>query len=210
MPVIYNQVVYDDCQLAIWEITESYDEMYSRIHFFEGEKENFKNYKSDLRQLEWLSVRRLLREVRGVPTQIVYNESRKPFLFNSDQHISISHSRNLTAVLLSNTRKLGLDLEYMAQDIKKVAHKFLNRDEYIVENKAKRNFHMYIHWCAKEALYKLCDKQDINFRKNLTIEPFEPDDCGEIMGWVDNKFWHDKFLLRYFTIKDYIVVYCCK
>jgi 4'-phosphopantetheinyl transferase len=140
MPVIYNQVVYDDCQLAIWEITESYDEMYSRIHFFEGEKENFKNYKSDLRQLEWLSVRRLLREVRGVPTQIVYNESRKPFLFNSDQHISISHSRNLTAVLLSNTRKLGLDLEYMAQDIKKVAHKFLNRDEYIVENKAKRNF----------------------------------------------------------------------
>lgn len=210
MPLIYNQVVYDDCQLAIWEITESYDDMYSRIHFFEGEQEILKNYKSDLRQLEWLSVRRLLREVRGVPTQIVYNESRKPFLFNSDQHISISHSRNLTAVLLSDTRKLGLDLEYMTQNVERVAHKFLNKDEYIVENKAKRNFHMYIHWCAKEALYKLCDKQDINFRKNLTIEPFEPDDCGEIMGWVDNKFWHDKFLLRYFTIKDYIVVYCCK
>jgi 4'-phosphopantetheinyl transferase len=210
MPLIYNQVVYDDCQLAIWEITESYDELYSRIHFFEGEKESLKNYKSDFRQLEWLSVRRLLREVRGVPTRIVYNEFRKPFLFNSDQHISISHSRNMTAVLLSNTRKLGLDLEYMAQNVERVAHKFLNKDEYIVDNKEKRNFHMYIHWCAKEALYKLCDKQDINFRKNLTIEPFEPDDCGEIMGWVDNKFWHDKFLLRYFTIKGYIVVYCCK
>jgi 4'-phosphopantetheinyl transferase len=204
MPLIYNQVVYDDCQLAIWEITESYDELYSRIHFFEGEKESLKNYKSDFRQLEWLSVR------RGVPTRIVYNEFRKPFLFNSDQHISISHSRNMTAVLLSNTRKLGLDLEYMAQNVERVAHKFLNKDEYIVDNKEKRNFHMYIHWCAKEALYKLCDKQDINFRKNLTIEPFEPDDCGEIMGWVDNKFWHDKFLLRYFTIKGYIVVYCCK
>ncbi|MBN2485025.1 MAG: 4'-phosphopantetheinyl transferase superfamily protein [Bacteroidales bacterium] len=210
MPLIYNQVVYDDCQLAVWEITESFEDMYSKIHFFDGEIENLKNYKSTVRQLEWLSVRRLLREVRGVPTQIVYNESRKPFLFNSDQHISISHSRNLTAVLLSSTKKVGLDLEYMAQNVEKVAHKFLNPDEYIVENQNKRNFHMYIHWCAKEALYKLCDKQDINFRKNLTIEPFEPDDCGEIMGWVDNKFWHDKFLLRYFTIKGYIVVYCCK
>jgi len=184
--------------------------MYSKIHFFEGEEENLKNYRSNFRQLEWLSVRRLLREVRGEPTRIVYNEMRKPFLFNSDQHISISHSRELTAVLLSNTRKLGLDLEYMSQNIEKVAHKFINHDEYINQSPEKKNFHMYIHWCAKEALYKLCDKQDINFRKNLTIEPFEPDDCGEIMGWVDNKFWHDKFLLRYFTIKNYIVVYCCK
>lgn len=210
MPVIYNQVVYDDCQLSVWEITESFDDMYSKIHFFEGEEENLKNYRSNFRQLEWLSVRRLLREVRGEPTRIVYNEMRKPFLFNSDQHISISHSRDLTAVLLSNTRKLGLDLEYMAQNIEKVAHKFINHDEYINQSLEKKNFHMYIHWCAKEALYKLCDKQDINFRKNLTIEPFEPDVCGEIMGWVDNKFWHDKFLLRYFTIKNYIVVYCCK
>jgi len=210
MPLIYNQVVYDDCQLAIWEITETFDQMHDKIHFFQGEEESLYNYKSSVRQLEWLSVRRLLREAKGKPTRIVYNEQRKPFLFNSNQHISISHSRNLTAVLLSDTKKLGLDLEYMVQNIEKVAHKFMNDDEYIVEDRKKRNYHMYIHWCAKEALYKLCDKQDINFRKNLTIEPFEPDDCGEIMGWVDNKFWHDKFLLRYFTIKNYIIVYCCK
>lgn len=210
MPLLYNKIVYDDCQLGIWEIAEPIEEMYSEIHFFEGEEERLKNFKSELRQLEWLSVRRLLREVRGVPTQIVYNDQRKPFLFNSDNHISISHSKTLTAVMLSKNKRLGLDLEHMGQDIHKVAHKFLNEDEYIVEDESLRNFHMYIHWCAKEALYKLCDKQDINFRKNLTIEPFEPEDCGEIMGWVDNRFWHDKFLLRYFKIKDYIIVYCSK
>ena len=210
MPLIYNQVVYDDCQLAIWEITESYEELYSRIHFFEGEEENLRNFKSNFRRLEWLSVRRLLREVRGEPTRIVYNEMRKPFLFNSDQHVSISHSKNFTAVMLSNNLKLGLDLEYMGPSIENVAHKFLNKEEYIVEDPKKRNFHMYIHWCAKEALYKLCDKQDINFKKNITIEPFEPDACGEIMGWVENQFWHDKFLLRYFMLKDYVIVYCSK
>lgn len=209
MPLIYNKVIYDDCQLAIWEIDETFEEMHSKIDFFEGEEEKLSDYKSTARQLEWMSVRRLLREVKGEPTQIVYNESRKPFLFNSDDHISISHSKNLTAIMLSKNKRLGLDLEFITEDIEKVSHKYLNDDEYVVEGE-HRNFHLHIHWCAKEALYKLCDKQDINFRKNLTIEPFEPEECGEIMGWVDNKFWHDKFLLRYFKIKDYILVYCCK
>jgi 4'-phosphopantetheinyl transferase EntD len=209
MPLIYNQLVYSNCQLGIWEIQESFDEMYNKIHFFEGEVDRLTNYKSNIRKLEWMSVRRLLREIKGEPTQIVYNEQRKPFLFNSDEHISISHSRELTGILMSKDKKIGLDLEYMAQNIDRVSHKFLNSDEYIVEDH-RRNLHLHIHWCAKEALYKLLDKQDINFRKNLTIEPFEPEDCGEIMGWVDNKFWHDKFLLRYFKIKDYVVVYCTK
>lgn len=210
MPLIYNQVVYDDCHLAIWELNETYEELHSRIHFFEGEEERLANYKSTLRQIEWMSVRRLLREVKGVPTQIIYNDQRKPFLLNSTEHISISHSRDMTGILLSKSRKIGLDLEYMVQNIEKVSHKFMNDDEFIVQDSERRNLHLYIHWCAKEALYKLCDKQDINFRKNLTIEAFEPEDCGEIMGWVDNKYWHDKFLMRYFTVKNYIVVYCFK
>jgi 4'-phosphopantetheinyl transferase EntD len=210
MPIIYNQIVYDDCQLGVWEMVESYDEMFNRIHFFEGEVEKLKNFKSTFRQIEWLTVRRLLREMRGEPTQIIYNDQRKPFLQNVDLNISISHSKSLTGIVLSRTKKLGLDLEYMTHNIEKVAHKFINNEEFITEQSDKRNLHLYIHWCAKEALYKLCDKQDINFRKNLTIEPFEPDVCGEIMGWIDNNFWHDKFLLRYFTIKGYVVVYCCK
>jgi 4'-phosphopantetheinyl transferase EntD len=184
--------------------------MEAKIHFFPGEKKKFENYKSNNRKLEWLSVRRLLREMRGVPTQIVYNDYRKPFLFNTDMNISITHSRDLTAIMLSKNKKIGIDLEYMSHNISKVAHKFINEDEYIVEDSKKSKFHMYIHWCAKEALYKLCDKQDINFRKNLTIEPFEPDECGEIYGWVDNRFWHDKFLMRYFTVKNHVLVYCSK
>jgi 4'-phosphopantetheinyl transferase EntD len=210
MPIIYNQIVYDDCQLGVWDITETFDEMYSKIHFFPGEKKRFNDFKSPARQLEWLSVRRLLREITGEPTQIVYNEKRKPFLYNSDMNISISHSNKLTSVLLSKNKKIGLDLEYMSHKITNVAHKFINTDEYIVDDIERRKFHLYIHWCAKEALYKLCDKQDINFKKNLTIDPFEPEDCGEILGWVDNRFWHDKFLMRYFTINNYVVVYCSK
>ncbi len=210
MPKIYDQIVYDDCQLGIWEIQESFEELYGKIHFFSGEQQRFDNYRSDNRKMEWLSVRRLLREMRGEPTQIVYNDSRKPFLFNTKLNISITHSKDLTAIMLSQNKKIGIDLEYMSHDISKVSHKFLNDDEYIADDPQKQLFHQYIHWCAKEALYKLMDKQDINFKKNLTIEPFEPEDCGEIYGWVDNKFWHDKFLMRYFVVKNHVLVYCSK
>jgi 4'-phosphopantetheinyl transferase len=210
MPIFQNQIVYNDCQLGIWEVSDSYDELYSKIHFFPDEKKKLENFKSTHRQMEWMSVRRLLRELLGEPTQIVYNEQQKPFLYNVDMNISISHSRDLTAIMLSKNKKVGLDLEYMSHNISKIAHKFINDDEYIVDDAEKQKFHMYIHWCAKEALYKLCDKQDINFRKNLTIEPFDPDECGEIYGWVDNRFWHDKFLMRYFTIKNHVLVYCSK
>ncbi|MCG8683407.1 MAG: 4'-phosphopantetheinyl transferase superfamily protein, partial [Desulfobacterales bacterium] len=119
-------------------------------------------------------------------------------------------SKELTAVLMSKDKKVGLDLEYMSHDISEVSHKFLNDEEFISEEPEIKQYHLYLHWCAKEALYKICDKQDINFKKNLTIERFDPDECGVMYGWVDNKFWHDKFELNYFRLKDYVVVFCSK
>ena len=63
-----------------------------------------------------------------------------------------------------------------------IAHKFINENDVITADEEQRKYHLYIHWCAKEALYKICDKQDINFRDNLTIEPFEPMERGVLTG----------------------------
>lgn len=210
MPLILKENFQDDCIFGIWEIHENYDKLIQDVHLFPGEKERLLNFRSQARQIEFLSVRVLLKALLGKSYQIVYSDRKKPYLHQSDYRISISHSQTLTAIMLSKSKKIGLDLEYMSHKISNVAHKFINSDEYITPDLAKQKYHLYIHWCAKEALYKLCDKQDINFKQNLTIEPFEPDDCGIIHGWVDNRFWHDKFEMYYFTINNYIVVYCCK
>jgi 4'-phosphopantetheinyl transferase EntD len=210
MPLILEEQFEEDCQFGIWEIQENYDELLSQVHLFPGERERMMGFKSDARKIEFLSVRVLLKTLHGTSGPIVYSDKRKPYLHQSNYRISISHSRNLTAIMLSKTKKIGLDLEYMSHKIGDIEKRFINEDEKITDNPEKRKFHLYIHWCAKEALYKICDKQDINFRKNLTIEPFEPEEFGVIYGWVDNKFWHDKFRLNYFTINNYVVVYCCK
>ena len=73
-----------------------------------------------------------------------------------------------------------------------------------------RRYHLYIHWCAKEALYKICDKQDINFKENLTIFPFEPAEKGTIKGSVLNKRGVEDFILKYTKYKDYAIVWTCK
>lgn len=210
MPLIFEEQFEEDCIFGIWEITEAYDELFSRVHLFPGEYERLTSFQSEDRRIEFLSVRVLLKNLIGACGPIIYSDKRKPYLHQSEYRISISHSRSLTSIMLSKSHKIGIDLEYMSHKISRIQHKFINEEEYITSESEKQAYHLYIHWCAKEALYKICDKQDINFKRNLTIEPFEPEECGLINGWVDNKFWHDKFNLKYFTINNYVVVYCCK
>ena len=210
MPLIFKENFEKDCLLGIWEIQENYQDLLSGVQLYGDEKGRLNGFRSEARKMEFLSVRILLKALIGVGVPIVYSDKQKPFLHQSDYRISITHSHNLTAIMLSKTKKVGIDLEFMSHKISKVAHKFINEDEYITSSEDLKKYHLYIHWCAKEALFKLCDKQDINFLKNLTIEPFEPADYGVINGWVDNKFWHDKFELSYFSINNYIVVYSCK
>jgi 4'-phosphopantetheinyl transferase len=210
MPIILKEKFLDDCLFGIWEIRETYEDLLSQVHLYPGEREKLNSFKSIERKIEFLSVRALLKVLAGVSVPIVYNERKKPYLHQSEYRMSISHSRTLTSIILSKTKKVGLDLEYMSHKIGKIRHRFINKDEFITRNPLKQKYHLYIHWCAKEALYKICDKQDISFIRNLTIEPFEPKNVGIITGWVDNQFWHDKFELNYFAINNYVVVYCCK
>ncbi|MEJ5264670.1 MAG: 4'-phosphopantetheinyl transferase superfamily protein [Bacteroidales bacterium] len=210
MGLIFNQMVEEDCLLGIWEIEENYDSLLSQLQLTSDEMATVESFKNYQRKLEWLSVRLLINKILNKPCRIVYNESRKPFLECNTYQISISHSHQLTSVLLSTKYKVGIDLEYMSHQIHRVAHKFINEKEYITSDISLQRLHLYIHWCAKEALYKICDKQDINFKQNLTILPFEVGSQGTIIGYVDNRFGHEEFQLHYTTYDGYVIVWCKK
>lgn len=211
MPVLIDKYVDDDVRLGIWEIKEDYDQL---IDISKPDKDDLKtvqgfcNYK---RKLEWLSVRALINYLANKQTKIVYNEDRKPFVDDKEYNISISHSNNFTSILMSKNKKVGIDLEYMNHKISRIADKFINeKEEVISEVNDRKKLHLYIHWCAKESLYKICDKQDINFKKNLTITPFEIKQEGKIKGTVNNRFGIEDFDLQYFTIDNYSIVWCSK
>jgi len=207
MGLLIKQNIEDDCILGIWEVTEDYDYLFSKLSLLPDEIKTLNSFRNHFRCVEWLSVRVLLNEIAGKNLSVYYNGNHKPFIRDNSYNVSISHSKDFTSVLLGKKRKVGIDLEYMSHRISNIESKFINENEVITRNKPKKKFHLYIHWCAKEALYKICDKQDINFKKNLTIEPFIPEEKGFINGWVNNKYMDEKFQLYYFTIKNYIIVW---
>lgn len=210
MGILLKEYVEDDCMLGIWDITEDYHELFSKLSLQHEEEKILNSFGSDLRKIEWLSVRVLLKEMAGQELSIIYNGNRKPFIQGNSYYISISHSNQLSSILLSKSHKVGIDLEFMSHRISKISHRFINEEEQVTSEEDLKRYHLYIHWCAKEALYKICDKQDINFRKNISIEPFNPERKGALKGLVNNRYRKEYFTLNYFTIDNYIIVYTVK
>lgn len=196
--------------LGVWKIEEDLDTLLQLLVLDNDEKKKYKSFSSNSRKLEFLSVRALLSELVGKEAKIVYNKNNKPFLKDGSRFISISHSHKLTAILLSTNEKVGIDLEYMSTNIAAIAFKFLNRKEKVAREQEERRYHLYIHWCAKEALYKICDKEGISFRKNLTIEPFKVKDSGEIRGHVHTDKINESFDLYYSKYDNYAIVWTKK
>jgi 4'-phosphopantetheinyl transferase len=210
MAIIMNEQFECGCQLAIWKITEDYEALLSRITLTREELEVLERFCHMPRKIEWLSVRVLLNEMTGKELSIYYNENRKPFIKGNSYYISISHSRDLTSILLSHEKKVGVDLEYMSHRIASISNRFINDNDEVTNDEELRQYHLYIHWCAKEALYKICDKQDINFKDSLTIEPFQPLENGILRGHVQNRSRNEIFNMNYFNLGNYVVVWTCK
>ncbi len=210
MGIILKKKLKDGSVLGMWEITEDISVLLNQIKLSDTELDRFNGFLSHARKLEFLSVRALLAKMINPDAKIVYTINRKPYLDDDSHNISISHSKNLTSILLNKTKRVGIDLEFMSHRIRKIAHKFINDNESININEFTEKYHLYIHWCAKEALYKICDKKDINFKLNLFIKPFKLNFEGVIKGMVDSERINEEFDLNYFKYDNYIIVYTSK
>ena len=196
--------------LGVWKIEEDLNTLFGMVVLDIDERKKYKGFKSNSRKLEFLSVRALLSELLGKDAKIVYNKNNKPFLKDGSRFISISHSHKLTAILLSTNEKVGIDLEFMSTNIAAIAFKFLNRKEKVAKEADERKYHLYIHWCAKEALYKICDKEGISIKKDITIEPFKVKESGEIKGKVHTNKINESFDLYYSKYDNYAIVWTKK
>lgn len=210
MGVVYKEKIGSDCILGMWEIEEDYETLFSMVQLEDDELSLLDGFKNEGRKLEWLSVRTLINNMMEERTRIIYNAERKPFIKGNPWNISISHSYKLTSIFVSKSKRVGLDLEMMSHKISTIGHKFINSQEYITDEESMKRYHLYIHWCAKEAMYKICDKQDINFKENLTVFPFEPQQQGTIRGRVLNSKGVDDFSMHYKKYKNYAIVWTCK
>ena len=211
MGLIINQEIEDGCRLGLWEITEDYETLFRMTYLNDDDIRRLNAFKNIQRKTESLSVRALLQTMTLPDARIEYHKhSRKPYIADGSYNISVSHSHKYTAILLGKTKLVGIDLEFMSHNIDRVAHRFLNEQEVITNDPLFRRKHLYIHWCAKEALYKICDKKNIHFQENLIIKPFAVDIQGDIIGVVNNNTRHEEYQMHYRLTNNYALVYCTK
>lgn len=207
MGILIKEKLEEDLIFGLWEIQEDLEELLNTVTIDKEERVILENFKSYPRKLEWLSVRALLKNCIRQDIRILYNGNRKPYLENHLYHISISHSGNYTSILLSKHKKVGLDMEYMSHRISNIRSKFMNENEYVTEDPGLQNYHLYVHWCAKEALYKLLDKKNISFKDHIMIKPFQPGEKGSLKGTVQNEHFNHEFDLHFFSMHNYIIVW---
>lgn len=196
-----------DFSLSIWENTEQLEELLMDFRLTENENRELSGFKNEQRKVQWLCSRILLRQLVPDKKEIVYDEHGKPSLLNSPYKISISHSKNFVAVIVSKKYDVGIDFEVIEDRIEKIAEKFISPAEWeFLDTKTKKE-QMYVLWCAKETLFKLYSKGELDFKENLFVSPFTYHQKGSIHSRIQKNSFVKDYTLCYEEINNCMLVY---
>lgn len=192
-------------KIALWHITEDEPEL-SKMLKLEACPENIV---SPLKRLEWICGRLLLQHLvnsSGLQYQgVLKDEYGKPFLKNTDYHISLSHSYPYVAAQFHYGSSVGIDIEQPKEKLLKIAPRILDKDE--LENAGTDIVKHCIYWCAKEALYKVYGRRGLLFTRHLHLKPFELTEAGDLQGWIETNGNQILVDLYYIVTKDYVLVH---
>ena len=192
MPIIHK-IESERITILVWEITETLEEM-----IVLGWGINTSNLTSEKRKKEHFASRLLLNTIYPTKT-IIYNKFGAPELDNG-KHISISHSKELVAIILSD-KKTGLDIEKISEKSLRLASKFISEKNLIKLNKEKAT----LIWCIKEAIYKWHQKGGVDFVKDIIIAELFEKEHGNVTAYFRAK----ELNLNYLKINNHYLVYVC-
>lgn len=192
---------------AIWKIEETAEELYKQLQLKEHEIDYLEKLNNGKRSLHWLSTRVLLRKMLNTTEYIDcrIDDHGKPYLVNFPHQISLSHSYDYAAVMISEDKPVGIDIELIKDKIERVSRKFLNVDELSFINPASRIEHLYVCWCAKEAVYKLHGKNNISFLADIRLEPFSYTETGKFNVGLSTRTGLTRFEVHYEKFRNYMI-----
>ncbi|MFC4212054.1 4'-phosphopantetheinyl transferase family protein [Pedobacter lithocola] len=204
MPVVYNKNIDEHSVLAIWKIEETEAELLAGLQLKQHEWDIISSFNNGKRMLHWLSTRLLLRTLLNTEKYIdcQFDEDGKPYLPNSDYKISLSHSYDYAAVMMSKDNAVGVDIELIKHKIKTIKHKFLNDVELAQRQIGDNTEGLYVCWCAKEAIYKWHGKKGLEFKQHIHIKPFKLKNEGSLNALVELPTGTRELTVNYFKTKD--------
>jgi 4'-phosphopantetheinyl transferase len=177
MPLYKTIILNSSTQILVWEITESYQELFDAVVLNESNANRLNGMKSEMHQRAFLSVRKLF-EVAGYNDfDLYYDEFGKPHLHNG-KHISITHSHQFSAIILSDDI-VGIDIELQRDKIIRIADKFADTEFSYLNPEEKEEYirKLTVIWGAKEAVFKIRNEKGISFKDHIKVNTFEMNDA---------------------------------
>jgi len=174
MPVSHTISKIDHYRAIVFEVTEPLAFFREKIRLSAQGEGSFLALRHPGRQIEILASRYALHLASGSTDVMIIKKDAfgKPFLPDTDLHISLSHTRDFVAAMVS-PRPCGIDIQRYDMKILKLAKKFLDQNE--LESKPiDRELSFLTHcWAIKEAAYKTYGKKGLDFRENIKILDME-------------------------------------
>ena len=201
MPFLKEFIIDEKTKIKLWKVMLG--ELNPR-KLNNEEIKLFKLKKSNLLKEQFLAIRKIL-ALENSDYIITYDLDGKPIL-NSEFNISISHSHEIAALVISNNLKFGMDVQLKESKILNIKNKFLNEFEKLNIVGDPSIDILTMIWTSKESIYKAIGLKGISFSENIKIDKVTvKDKIGK--GYYINGAEKVKFDLRFFYLDEYIVCY---
>ena len=217
MGLFFKQDINEGCKIGVWELTDDYESLYSRIYpnLDDEELRKLRSYVSLRRRIEWIAPRLLLSELMESYIKISYNNTGKPYI-DHKYKINIASSNDFIGIILSNKEFVGIEIELMSEKIAQVALKILNPSSVEDIDFNEKYYKLYLNWCAKETLSKVHGHYDSKYKESIQIAPYDYDKSGQIFGEISEESGTKEFIINYqvfssqkYKDNNYLMVYCC-
>lgn len=182
MPIIEDLKLSETSRLIIWEISETINELKTKVLLSENSLKLLNQRKSEVQKKQFLAIRNILSELSIDDRDMKYEESGRPYVIGG-QNISLSHSDTFAAVILSDN-VVGIDIEIMNDRILKIKDKFLETELNYPEKLEVAT--ALIYWNIKESIFKAVPKKGVDFKKNILVLPLNMKKNRTKSWFIDN------------------------
>ena len=208
MGLYLKKELENEAVIGVWQITETEEELKELSSTPSDEMEEISFIRSESLRKQRLAVRALLNTLFDEKVYLSHHDNGKPYLENNPVNISITHTEKYVAVILHEEENVGIDIESLDRDFSAVEKKALSEDEIDDLEDDKRNEQLAIYWCAKEAVFKLLSRYNVDFAEQIEIERFRPRGEGELEAtFTGKKDDEEEFDLEYITFDRHVLVW---
>lgn len=209
MPLIKLHEINQQAAWAIWKVEEDLADLKKAILPEHDKLDELSKIHHPQKQQEWLAARlatqTLLQHFREPFNGILKDRHGKPYCSESHFHLSLAHSFPYAVAIVNHQKPVGIDIEKPRLQLQRIASKFLNYSEEIAADQDLTKLCWY--WAAKETLYKIYGRKKLIFKKDLAIEPFNPDIDKKLKGLVNTGKITTEYILQFHSHQDFFICY---